>query len=72
KQEAVIELKLLYGTLETTIEKGLEQTRQYMDKCGTREGYLLIFNRTSRVSWEEKIFKKEKTFKDVSITVYGM
>jgi len=72
KQEVVIELKLLYGNLETTIEKGLEQTRQYMDKCGTREGYLLIFNRTSGVSWEEKIFMKEKTFKDVSITVYGM
>ncbi|MCX6581305.1 MAG: AAA-like domain-containing protein [Candidatus Aminicenantes bacterium] len=72
KQEVVIELKLLYGTLETTIEKGLEQTRQYMDKCGTREGYLLIINRSSGISWEEKIFKKERTFKDVSITVYGM
>jgi len=72
KQEVVIELKLLYGSLETTIEKGLEQTRQYMDKCGTREGYLLIFNRTPGLSWEEKIFKQEKTFKDVNIIVYGM
>ncbi|MCU0287091.1 MAG: hypothetical protein MUF15_11945 [Acidobacteria bacterium] len=48
----VIELKLLYGSLEATIEKGLEQTRQYMDKCSAREGYLLIFNRTPGVSWE--------------------
>jgi hypothetical protein len=43
-----------------------------MDKCGTREGYLLIFNPSTTVSWEEKIFKQEKTFKDVHITIYGM
>ena len=72
KQEVVIELKLLYGSLETTIEKGLEQTRQYMDKCGTREGYLLIFNQTPGLSWEEKIFKRENTVKGVNIIVYGM
>ncbi len=72
KQEVIIELKLLYGSLETTIEKGLEQTREYMDKCGAKEGYLLIFDRTAGVSWDEKIFKQEKTFKDVRINVYGM
>ncbi len=72
KQEAVIELKLLYGKLETTIEKSLEQTWQYMDKCGTDEGYLLIFNRSPGVSWEEKIFKKEQNFNSTKITVYGM
>ncbi|HLP48047.1 MAG TPA: ATP-binding protein, partial [Candidatus Kapabacteria bacterium] len=72
KQEVVIELKLLYGSLETTIEKGLEQTRQYMDKCGTREGYLLIFNRTPGLTWEEKIFKRENIVKGVNIMVYGM
>jgi len=71
-QQVVVELKLRYGSLEKTIEKGLEQTWQYMDKCGTREGYLLIFNRSATVSWEEKIFKQEKTFKDIPITVYGM
>jgi hypothetical protein len=72
KQEVVIELKLLYGSLEATIEKGLEQTWQYMDKCGAREGYLLIFNRTAGITWEEKIFKKVKTFKDLPIIIYGM
>lgn len=72
KQEAVVELKLLYGSLEATIEKGLEQTRQYMDKCGAREGFLLVFNRTPGISWEEKIFKQEKIFKDLPIIIYGM
>jgi len=41
-QQVVLELKLRYGRLEKIIEKGLEQTWQYMDKCGTNEGYLLI------------------------------
>lgn len=71
-QKTVIELKLLHGSLDTTVEKGLEQTWQYMDKCGTKEGYLLIFNRSSGVSWEEKIFKREESFNGAKITVLGM
>jgi hypothetical protein len=43
-----------------------------MDKCGAEEGYLLIFDRSQKTSWKEKIFKKEKTFKKTRITVYGM
>jgi hypothetical protein len=71
-QQAVVELKLRYGGLEKTIEKGLEQTWQYMDKCGAAEGYLLIFDRSKKAAWKEKIFKKEKTFKGTGILVYGM
>jgi len=71
-QEIVLELKLQYGSRETTIQKGLEQTRDYMDKCGTDEGYLLIFDRSPNVSWDEKIFKREETYKGVIINVYGM
>jgi hypothetical protein len=43
-----------------------------MDKCGTDEGYLLIFHRSKKASWKEKLFKKEKTFKETGITVFGM
>ncbi len=71
-QEVVLELKLKYGSLEKTIRKGLEQTREYMDKCGTNEGCLLVFNRVPNVSWKEKIFKQEKTFEGTKINVYGM
>lgn len=71
-QQAVIELKNRYDSLETTIEKGLEQTSKYMDKCGTKEGYLLIFEPSPTASWDEKIFKKEKTFNNYRINVYGM
>jgi hypothetical protein len=71
-QKAVIELKLQYGSLETTIEKGIEQTWEYMDKCGAVEGYLLVINRSPKKSWKDKIFKREKAFKGVTIYVYGM
>jgi len=71
-QLAVIELKLKYDSLEKTIEKGLEQTHDYMDKCGTSEGYLLVINRSPKTSWKQKIFKRKKIFKGTKIIVFGM
>lgn len=71
-QQAVIELKLKYENLEKTIEKGLEQTYEYMDKCGTKEGYLLVINRSVKTSWKDKIFRKKKNYKGTNIIVYGM
>jgi hypothetical protein len=71
-QQAVIELKLLYDSLETTIQKGLAQTWAYMDRCGTKEGYLLIFNRSETTTWQDKIFEQEREFNGVPIQVFGM
>ena len=59
KQEIVLELKLLHGSLETTLEEGLRQTKMYMDKCGTSQGHLLIFDRRSNKTWNDKIWDKE-------------
>jgi hypothetical protein len=72
RQEVVLELKILYGKLETAIQKGLEQTYQYMDKCGTKEGYLLIFNRDPDTPWEEKIFTRDAEYNGIPIKVFGM
>lgn len=71
-QEIVLELKLLYANREKTIKKGLEQTWEYLDKCGTNEGYLLIFDRGKKRTWNERIFKDKRSFKGVSIGIYGM
>lgn len=72
-QEAVLELKLRYGSTEKTIEKGLAQTLKYMDKCGTKEGYLIIFDRRKKITWKEKIFKKTRRIEEeIEITVFGM
>jgi len=73
-QKAVIELKVLYKSLEKTMADGLSQTRGYMDRCGgVSEGYLVIFDRTEGKPWEEKIFRRE-VGKDegTPVTVWGM
>jgi hypothetical protein len=44
-QKLVVELKVVHKSLERILVQGLEQTRGYMDICGTKEGYLDIFNR---------------------------
>ena len=70
-QKVVIELKILYKSLKKTISEGLKQTWEYMDKCGTEHGHLVIFDRGKK-SWEEKIFRQTKSFKDSEIIVWGM
>jgi len=59
-QKIVIELKLLHKSLDKTIKDGVRQTLEYMDRCGTDEGHLVIFDRTEGKSWEEKIFRREE------------
>jgi hypothetical protein len=71
-QKVVLELKLRYGSLEKTLAEGLEQTWAYMDRCGSREGHLVIFDRTEDKSWEEKIFKREEPYQGHTIKVWGM
>ena len=71
-QESVIELKILYGSLDRTLEEGLEQTWEYMDRCGTNEGHLVIFDRGGDKPWTEKIFQREEAYQGTTITVWGM
>ena len=48
-ERIVIECKVLRDSdrksLEGTIERGVEQTFDYMDTCGAKEGHLVIFDR---------------------------
>ncbi|MDZ7759662.1 MAG: ATP-binding protein [Desulfovermiculus sp.] len=71
-QKAVIELKILYKSLERTIEEGLKQTWEYMDRCGSKEGHLIVFDRRDGVSWEEKIFQREEAYQGYGMKVWGM
>ena len=71
-QRVVMELKLQYGTLEQTLQDGLEQTWRYMDACGAADGHLIIFNRRPDIAWEEKIFRRAEQFEGHPITVWGM
>ncbi|MBF0121010.1 MAG: ATP-binding protein [Desulfobacterales bacterium] len=71
-QKVVIELKILYKKLEKTIIEGLKQTSEYMDKCSTKDGHLVIFDRTPNKLWDEKIFVKNEKYDTHTITVWGM
>ena len=70
-QRVVIELKLLYKSVNTTLTEGLQQTWEYMDKCSSEDGHLVIFDRSEK-PWEEKIFKREEVYKNQKIIIWGM
>lgn len=71
-QTAVIELKIQYGSREETIKQGSGQAVAYMDRCGTGEGYLVIFDRTPGIKWEDKILRDTAGFEGKTIPVWGM
>ena len=70
--QAVVECKLVYGSVEQTIEQGLAQTGAYLERCAAPEGHLIIFDRDADKSWEDKIFRRETRVGDTRINVWGM
>ena len=69
----VVECKVLRRSLEATLREGLEQTAGYMDRCGSREGHLVIFDRSEGKAWEEKLFRREESSSGGRmITVWGV
>lgn len=45
-QRFVIECKIMWGSREATMNKGLAQVMRYAGRCGADEVYLLIFFRS--------------------------
>ncbi len=69
----VVECKIRYGSLESAIEKGVEQTAAYMERCDASEGHLVIFDRSTSRGWDEKIFhRSEQSQSRQRIEVWGM
>ena len=68
----VVECKVLHGSLERTIAEGLEQTAAYMDRCASRSGHLVVFDRSEGKRWEEKIFRRDEAVDGRMVTVWGM
>jgi len=64
-----IELKLLQN-IKSHAET-LAQIAEYMDKCGSSEGWLLIFDRSAEKPWEEKIYMREENISGKRIVVAG-
>ena len=72
-QRIVLELKIKKYSLERTIEDGLQQTSEYMDKAGTvNEGHLIIFDRSKTKTWDERIWHQPNEYQGRTIMVWGM
>ncbi len=71
-QRVVLELKVGWGKVEAALTTGLAQTAEYMDRCGAREGHLVIFDRSPNKTWEEKIYHRTERYNQYSIDVWGM
>nr|VFJ95953.1 MAG: hypothetical protein BECKH772A_GA0070896_1009412 [Candidatus Kentron sp. H]VFJ96656.1 MAG: hypothetical protein BECKH772B_GA0070898_1009513 [Candidatus Kentron sp. H]VFK02491.1 MAG: hypothetical protein BECKH772C_GA0070978_1009212 [Candidatus Kentron sp. H] len=71
-QRAVIELKILHKSLEATLEAGLAHTADYMDRVGTDEGYLVVFDRAPDRAWEERCFVRQEPYGERRIGVWEM
>ena len=82
----VVECKVLRDGdrrgLEGTIERGVEQTLGYMDKCASGEGHLVVFDRTGDTKgpaskkdgrhWEDRVFRREEARDGRKLVVWGM
>ena len=72
-QRVVMELKIKYNSLEKTIDDGIRQTYEYMDRVGTvDEGHLIIFDRSQTLTWEERIWHRPYEYEGHTIMVWGM
>ena len=67
----VVECKLVRSGRARTMEEGLEQTAAYMDTSGTDGGHLVVFDMREGRSWEDRIFREERTWDGRRITVWG-
>ena len=54
-----------------TINEGVEQTLDYVDKCQAESGHLVIFDRNESKPWEEKLYRREAPLDGRTVTVWG-
>lgn len=71
-QRVVLELKILYKSLQATLGEGLEQTAGYADQCGADDAHLIIFDRRPETAWDDKIWQRQESWQGRAISVWGM
>jgi hypothetical protein len=69
EQKYPIELKLYKGV--KTIKESTEQILKYMERVGSKEGWVVIFDRTPKKSWSKKLYMKEVKQASKKITIFG-
>jgi hypothetical protein len=50
-----VELKVREARRSDPEPSGIKQLGEYMDACGAREGWLVIFDRRSDIPWDQRI-----------------
>jgi hypothetical protein len=71
-QRVVIELKLLRsGSLDSLIAQALPQAAEYADRVGADETHLVVFDRTGRTAWDERVRRTTETTGGRAIGVWG-
>jgi len=68
-QKYPIELKLYQGT--KTIKDSTVQILKYMERVGSKDGWVVIFDRTPKKSWSKKLYVKEVKQTGKKITIFG-
>jgi len=68
-QKYPIELKLYQNA--KTVKDAMEQILKYMERMGSKEGWVVIFDRTPKKSWSKKIYAKEVKRVGKKITIFG-
>jgi len=69
-QKYPIEIKILRN--KNSISDGLLQTFQYIEKCGCKEGWLVVFDRDTKKSWDEKLYIRHEEYNGKNITIVGV
>jgi hypothetical protein len=64
-----VEIKILQN--ERSRAHSLEQISEYIDKCGSNAGWLVVFDRDTQKSWDEKIYIKEENINGKRILSAG-
>ncbi|MDP2350949.1 MAG: ATP-binding protein, partial [Pseudomonadota bacterium] len=70
-QRIVIDLTLQHGGLDAVLDKGLDQTADYADKCRADEAHLVLFNRNPNVSWSDKAWRRTREHRGRIIEAWG-
>jgi hypothetical protein len=68
ERKYLIECKLLG---QKSLELSLKQLKGYLDISGEKEGWLVIFDRDRKKSWEEKITWETTQFEGVTVNIVG-
>jgi hypothetical protein len=67
-QRVVVEAKVVRRSRESCIADGLAQTREYMDRCATADGHLVLFDARPGQTWDDRVFRDQRG----NITIWGM